>query len=414
MQAASSFLSCCIDSVPFKFLGLPVGSNPRRCSTWKPVIENLQKMLSNWKGKHLSMGGRVVLLNVVLSSIPLYFLSFFKAPKKVLQEIVKIQRSFLWGGVEENKKICWLSWNNVCKTKEGGLGIKNVEEFNLALLSKWKWRIITEENAIWYELMKHRYGAPHIKILNTDFPMCGSKDSLWWRDLLLLETNLVNEHGWFTKNISFKLGKGNNILFWRDKWHGNYPFRELYPLLYSLSENQNGNVEDMGSWTNNRWTWNLCIKVSELSEEGRLQLTKLQNQLHEIMPNMLIRDEMIWMLDRVNGFTVKSCYKEINSTYNRTNMEGNLRKAIVGIWKTKVPSKIQVHGWRLLLGRLATRDELCKRGILNGAHNLVCPLCFQVAESGAHMGFSCTFSKEVWRKVGSWLGISMIINCVGE
>jgi len=141
------------------------------------------------------MGGRVVLLNAVLSSIPLYFLSFFKAPKKVLQEIVKIQRSFLWGGVEENKKICWLSWNNVCKTKEeGGLGIKNVEEFNLALLSKWKWRIITEENAIWYELLKHRYGAPHIKILNTDFPMCGSKDSLWWRDLLLLDAR-PNE--WF-------------------------------------------------------------------------------------------------------------------------------------------------------------------------------------------------------------------------
>lgn len=30
------------------------------------------------------------------------------------------------------------------------------------------------------------------------------------------------------------------------------------------------------------------------------------------------------------------------------------------------------------------------------------------------MGFSCTFSKEVWRKVGSWLGISLTFNCVGE
>lgn len=73
-----------------------------------------------------------------------------------------------------------------------------------------------------------------------------------------------------------------------------------------------------------------------------------------------------------------------------------------------------MHGWRLLLGRLPTRDELCKRGILNEAQNLVCPLCSQVAESGAHMGFSCTFSKEVWRKVGSWLGISLTFNCVGE
>lgn len=93
----------------------------------------------------------------------------------------------------------------------------------------------------------------------------------------------------------------------------------------------------MGSWTNNSWTWNLCIKVSELSAEGRLQLTELQNLLHEIKPNMLIRDEMIWMLDRINGFTVKSCYKEINSTYNQTNMEGNFRKAVMAVWKTKVP-----------------------------------------------------------------------------
>jgi hypothetical protein len=34
VEAASTFLSCSIGSIPFKFLGIPVGANPRRSSTW--------------------------------------------------------------------------------------------------------------------------------------------------------------------------------------------------------------------------------------------------------------------------------------------------------------------------------------------------------------------------------------------
>lgn len=33
LYVASTFLSCCIGSVPFKFLGIPVGANPRKSST---------------------------------------------------------------------------------------------------------------------------------------------------------------------------------------------------------------------------------------------------------------------------------------------------------------------------------------------------------------------------------------------
>lgn len=136
LQAASSFFSCSVDSIhTFQILG----ANLRRCSTWVQVVENLKKRLASWKGKQLSIGGRVTLINAVLNSIPLYFLSFFKAPKKVIQYITSIQRNFLWSGCSEDKKICWVSWDKICKRKEeGGLGIKEVEAFNLALLNKWK------------------------------------------------------------------------------------------------------------------------------------------------------------------------------------------------------------------------------------------------------------------------------------
>jgi hypothetical protein len=109
LAAGSMFLSCRSDTLPFKFLGIPVGANPRRRETWKPIVENMEKRLSMWSSRHLSYGGRIVLINSVLSSLPLYFFSFFKAPKCIIQQLVRIQRNFLWGGGLDFKKICWIS-----------------------------------------------------------------------------------------------------------------------------------------------------------------------------------------------------------------------------------------------------------------------------------------------------------------
>ncbi|PNY10571.1 cysteine-rich receptor-like protein kinase [Trifolium pratense] len=83
LEAASNFLYCNVDRAPFHFLGLPVGANPWRSETWKPVINEFKKKPATWKGRNLSIGGRVVLINSVLSSLPVFVFSFFKAPKKV-------------------------------------------------------------------------------------------------------------------------------------------------------------------------------------------------------------------------------------------------------------------------------------------------------------------------------------------
>lgn len=159
LSAASHFLSCCTRRIPFKFLGLPVGANPRRCSTWEPIVDSLKKRLAVWKGRYLSIGGRIALINSVLSSLPLYF-SFFKAPKKVLKSLVAIQRNFLWNGCGESQKINWVCWEKVCLLKDKrGLGVKNLEWFNHSLLAKWKWRCLNDEEAVWHDLLAFKYGS---------------------------------------------------------------------------------------------------------------------------------------------------------------------------------------------------------------------------------------------------------------
>ncbi|XP_019429814.1 PREDICTED: uncharacterized protein LOC109337317, partial [Lupinus angustifolius] len=103
VQVAVNRLLCGVGSIPFKFLGIPVGANPKRLSTWSPVIDTFKRTLSRWQQKLLSFGGRVTLLKSVLSSLPIYYFSFFKAPVSIIHELERIQRRFLWGRGEVNK-----------------------------------------------------------------------------------------------------------------------------------------------------------------------------------------------------------------------------------------------------------------------------------------------------------------------
>jgi hypothetical protein len=53
---------------------------------WKNVEERIEKRLSGWKGKILTVGGRLILINSVLSSLPMFMMSFFELPKGVLKK----------------------------------------------------------------------------------------------------------------------------------------------------------------------------------------------------------------------------------------------------------------------------------------------------------------------------------------
>ena len=61
-----------------------------------------------WKGRNLSFTGRVCLIKSVVNVIPLFYLSFFKAPVGVCKEITKLQRIFLWGWGKKERKLLGL------------------------------------------------------------------------------------------------------------------------------------------------------------------------------------------------------------------------------------------------------------------------------------------------------------------
>ena len=147
LSEAAMVLNCKIRTIPFVYLGLPIGGNARRVAFWEPLLYQLKSRLSSWNSKHLSFGGRLVLLKFVLSSLPVYTFSFFKAPSGIISFIESILNCFFgWGGSEDHKKILWVDWNFVCRSKEvGGLGVRIIREFNIALLGKWCWRMLVSK-----------------------------------------------------------------------------------------------------------------------------------------------------------------------------------------------------------------------------------------------------------------------------
>nr|GFB81632.1 RNA-directed DNA polymerase, eukaryota, reverse transcriptase zinc-binding domain protein [Tanacetum cinerariifolium] len=77
---AASKLGCLLLTTPFAYLGTKVGDSVTRIEAWNEVINKVSSRLSKWKMKALSIGGRLTLFKSVLSSIPIFHLSIFKAP----------------------------------------------------------------------------------------------------------------------------------------------------------------------------------------------------------------------------------------------------------------------------------------------------------------------------------------------
>jgi hypothetical protein len=69
------------------------------------IEERIEKKLSSSKGKYLLMGGRLVLINSVLSSLPMFMLSFFKILKGIIEKIDYFRSRFFWKNNSKKKEV---------------------------------------------------------------------------------------------------------------------------------------------------------------------------------------------------------------------------------------------------------------------------------------------------------------------
>jgi len=103
MEQYSQIFGRGMGNLPFRYLGIPMNHKRLNNKDWKMVEDRFQKKLSSWKGKLLSYGGRLVLINSVLSSLAMFMMSFFEVPKGILKKL-DFYRSAFSGKVTTTRK----------------------------------------------------------------------------------------------------------------------------------------------------------------------------------------------------------------------------------------------------------------------------------------------------------------------
>lgn len=100
------------------------------------------------------------MLKAVALALPTYTMSCFLLPKTVCKKIVSIMSEFRWRNKKESRGIYWKSWDQLSKPKDrGGFGFRDIEAFNLALLRKQFWRMLSHRDSLLTRVFKNWYFA---------------------------------------------------------------------------------------------------------------------------------------------------------------------------------------------------------------------------------------------------------------
>jgi hypothetical protein len=179
-QIFADLLGCKIASLPFTYLGLPLGTTKPTIQDLKPLVDRIERRVSA-NFMLMSYSGKVTLINSLLTSIATFTMCSIQLNPKILEHIEKIRRHCLWVKKnEEGEEKCYslASWQMVCKPKKkGGLGILNLKLQNEALLLKCLHKFYNKLDTPWVHMLWNTYyqgRVPHAMD-----PVC----SFWWRDI---------------------------------------------------------------------------------------------------------------------------------------------------------------------------------------------------------------------------------------
>lgn len=188
-QQYRQILWCESGSLSFRYLGVPIHYRKLKNSDWYLVETRLEGKFWCWKGKLLSYADPLVLVKSVLTSLPMFMLSFLEIPKGVRKRLDFWRSRFFLQSDENKRKYILTKWNIICRPiEQGGLVIEVLELKNKCLLSKWIFKLLNEEG-VWQELQHNKY------LNNKTLSKVEAKptDSPFWKGLMRLRMISVVE-----------------------------------------------------------------------------------------------------------------------------------------------------------------------------------------------------------------------------
>jgi hypothetical protein len=290
----------------------------------------------------------------------------------------------------DSVKFPLVKWDQICRPySQGGLAIKNIRQFNAALLKKWLWHFGVERDALWRQVIMEKYGSMEGGWMSKS--PTGPYGVGLWKHI---------RRGWsiFARFLSFEVGDGSRIRFWDDVWCGGDPLREAFPELYRIARVKEGVVADFLHFRGGSVHWE--VNFTRLIQDWELEsVSSFLDLLYSVTIHSHEEDKLIWKLSPGKGFQVKSFYNAICSP-------GFGSFPWKSIWKTKAPPRVAFFSWTAALGKILTAENLRHRGII-----LVnwCCMCKVAGESVDHLLLHCTYARELWDMIFVLFGVHWVM-----
>lgn len=364
----SDLLGFSVGCFPLHYLSVPLFKGKPRRTHLAPIADKVKDKLSSWKGKLLSIMGRVELVKSVMTGMLLYSMRVYAWPANLLNYLNKWIGNFVWSGDICTRKVVTVAWKQVClPISEGGLGIRFLKAINKTGMLSLAWELLTS-NSQWSSLIRARAFKGNKMVLYH------ISSSIWFG----VRNSIPSIEG----NTMWQIGNGRKISFWHNRWLSS-PVVDLIDIPTDVQHLLESKVSDF--ILNGKWS----ILVSLISKYPRLQAEI--NQV--VIPTTSCEDQLRWCLNDSGILTFKDAYKF-------SAMKG-LDVSWSKFFMEELHSTIKIiHSLEDLKNKMPTDENLWSKGCVIVS---VCSLCGCYTETTEHLFLKCDFARKLW----CWFGDSL-------
>ncbi|CAL1353300.1 unnamed protein product [Linum trigynum] len=287
---------------------------------------------------------------------------------------------FWWASQDKEKGIHRIAWPAVCVSKfRGGLGFRDFDLFNVAMLAKQAWKILQSPSAMLAKMYKARY-HPQGSFLNAP---TGTRPSWAWQGVLEGRKLLC-------KGLQWQVGSGTAIRILDDPWLPTSP--PSSPILLPGVQLTDQFVASLINPLSR--TWNKDLLCNYFTNDSVKLILSIP------LPSSPRTDKYIWHYSDTGEYTVKSGYHLLSE--ERAEMFSNLPPHLDSqfwktLWSLPIPPKLKFFLWRVVRGFLPCQEILQLKSLCDLNE---CPVCSSGIESISHCLFECRVARGVWSLAG--------------
>ncbi|XP_074351981.1 uncharacterized protein LOC141691138 [Apium graveolens] len=368
-------------NLPIRFLGVPLITTQLCVNDCMPLINKITNRLSSWTSLLLSLAERTLLIKSVICALEAFWCNHFLLPGTIHANIQSLLTKFLWRGNINHKGGAKISWQTVCLPREeGGLGLRNMCEWNKAQIICHLLKIVTNSTTLWASWVnKTVLKGKHF--WTTKIP----SDCSWiWRKVLKLRPLTM-------QFVSFRIGNGESISLWFDPWWQN-------TCLAST----------MSSPIISQCGLHHCDKLNAIIYNGEWLLPRANPRSHHLDP-MLVHWLSNFEPPTLHAGPDLLLWNGIDAAKAKTwDIRDSIRfKAEMVPWHTGVWHKLCVnryahHQWVSYHERLQNLARLHRFGLVESQQ---CFLCICSRETDSHIFLHCSYNNWILRSLMSPLDI---------